>query len=90
MAEEIRRKNREGSIDRLVEPEEMVPAASWVVSRDADKVNGMRYDAKQWDASLPPAEAAAPLRPPGGLRAARAGGTAGGPILALALAPAPQ
>jgi NAD(P)-dependent dehydrogenase (short-subunit alcohol dehydrogenase family) len=58
MAEEIRRKNREGSIDRLVEPEEMVPPLLWVVSRDADKVNGMRYDAKQWDASLPPAEAA--------------------------------
>jgi 3-oxoacyl-[acyl-carrier protein] reductase len=36
----------------------MVPPLSWVVSRDADKVNGMRYDAKQWDASLPPAEAA--------------------------------
>ena len=58
MAEEIRRKNREGSIDRLVEPEEMVPPLVWVVSRDADKVNGMRYDAKQWDVSVPPAEAA--------------------------------
>jgi NAD(P)-dependent dehydrogenase (short-subunit alcohol dehydrogenase family) len=58
MAEEIRRKNREGSIDRLVEPEEMVPPLQWVVSREADKINGMRYDAKQWDASLPLAEAA--------------------------------
>jgi 3-oxoacyl-[acyl-carrier protein] reductase len=58
MAEEMRRKSREGQIDRLVEPEEMVPPLVWVVSREADKVNGMRYDARRWDASLPPAEAA--------------------------------
>jgi 3-oxoacyl-[acyl-carrier protein] reductase len=76
MAEEMRRKSREGSIDRLVEPEQMVPPLLWVVSREADRVNGMRYDAKQWNSDLPPAEAArrcgrpagfalrAPLDPP--------------------------
>jgi 3-oxoacyl-[acyl-carrier protein] reductase len=76
MAEEMRRKSREGSIDRLVEPEQMVPPLLWVVSREADRVNGMRYDAKQWNTHLPPAEAArrcgrpagfalrAPLEPP--------------------------
>ena len=58
MAEEMRAKSREGSIERLVEPEQMVPPLLWVVSREADRVNGMRYDAKQWDPSLPPAEAA--------------------------------
>jgi NAD(P)-dependent dehydrogenase (short-subunit alcohol dehydrogenase family) len=58
MADEMRRKSREGSIERLVEPEQMVPPLLWVVSREADRVNGMRFDAKQWDPSLPPAEAA--------------------------------
>jgi hypothetical protein len=30
----------------------------YVVSRDADIVNGWRFDANLWDGSLPPAEAA--------------------------------
>jgi NAD(P)-dependent dehydrogenase (short-subunit alcohol dehydrogenase family) len=58
MAEEMRRASREGRVDRLVEPEDMVAPLTWVVSREADAVNGMRYDAKRWDGSLPPAEAA--------------------------------
>jgi 3-oxoacyl-[acyl-carrier protein] reductase len=58
MAEEMRAKSREGSIERLVEPEQMVPPLLWLVSREADRVNGMRYDAKQWNPSLAPAEAA--------------------------------
>jgi 3-oxoacyl-[acyl-carrier protein] reductase len=58
MAEEMRAKSREGSVEKLVEPIQMVPPLLWVVSRDADRVNGMRYDAKQWNPSLPPAEAA--------------------------------
>jgi 3-oxoacyl-[acyl-carrier protein] reductase len=58
MAEEMRSASREGRIDRLVEPEDMVAPLAWVVSREADAVNGMRYDAKRWDSSLPPAEAA--------------------------------
>jgi hypothetical protein len=50
--------SREGRAPRLVEPEEMVPPLLWVVSREADTVNGHRFDANLWDATLPPAEAA--------------------------------
>jgi 3-oxoacyl-[acyl-carrier protein] reductase len=58
MAEELRLASREGRIERLVEPEDMMAPLAWVVSREADAVNGMRYDAKRWDTSLPPVEAA--------------------------------
>jgi NAD(P)-dependent dehydrogenase (short-subunit alcohol dehydrogenase family) len=58
MAEEMRQMSREGRAARLVEPEEMVPPLIYVVSREADAVNGWRFDANLWDASLPPAEAA--------------------------------
>jgi 3-oxoacyl-[acyl-carrier protein] reductase len=58
MAEEMRAMSREGRAARLVEPEEMVPPLLYVVSRAADNVNGFRFDANLWDASLPPAEAA--------------------------------
>ncbi len=58
MAEEMKRMSREGRSPRLVEPEEMVPPLLWLVSREADAVNGWRFDANLWDASLPPAEAA--------------------------------
>jgi NAD(P)-dependent dehydrogenase (short-subunit alcohol dehydrogenase family) len=58
MAEEMRVMSREGRAPRLVEPEEMVPPLLYVVSRDADRVNGWRFDANLWDTSLPPADAA--------------------------------
>jgi 3-oxoacyl-[acyl-carrier protein] reductase len=58
MAEEMRRMSREGRAPRLVEPDEMVPPLLYVVSQEAAKVNGWRFDANLWDASLPPAEAA--------------------------------
>jgi NAD(P)-dependent dehydrogenase (short-subunit alcohol dehydrogenase family) len=58
MAEEMRAMSRDGRAPRLVEPEEMVPPLLYVVSREADTVNGWRFDANLWDASLPPAEAA--------------------------------
>lgn len=58
MAEEMREMSRTGRAARLVEPEEMVPPLLWVVSRDADRVNGWRFDANLWDNALPPAEAA--------------------------------
>ena len=58
MAEEMRTMSRDGRAARLVEPEEMVTPLLYVVSRDADGVNGWRFDANLWDASLPPAEAA--------------------------------
>ena len=58
MAEEMRAMSRDGRAARLVEPDEMVPPLLYVVSREADKVNGYRFDANAWDAALPPAEAA--------------------------------
>jgi 3-oxoacyl-[acyl-carrier protein] reductase len=58
MAEEMRAMSRDGRAARLVEPDEMVPPLLYVVSREADGVNGMRFDANAWDAALPPAEAA--------------------------------
>ena len=58
MADEMRQMSREGRAARLVEPEEMVPPLLYVVSREADRVNGMRFDANAWDAGLVPAEAA--------------------------------
>src|SRR5947209_20488280 len=57
-AEEMRAMSREGRAARLVEPDEMVPPLLYVVSREADRVNGMRFDANAWDASLTAAEAA--------------------------------
>jgi NAD(P)-dependent dehydrogenase (short-subunit alcohol dehydrogenase family) len=58
MADEMRMMSREGRAPRLVEPDEMVPPLLYVVSREADAVNGWRFDANLWDASLQPAEAA--------------------------------
>ena len=58
MADEMRQMSREGRAARLVEPEEMVPPLLYVVSREADRVNGMRFDANAWDAALGPSEAA--------------------------------
>jgi NAD(P)-dependent dehydrogenase (short-subunit alcohol dehydrogenase family) len=66
MAEEARTMSREGRMARLVEPEEMVPPLLYVVSREADQVNGMRFDANAWDTSLPPADAARKAGRPAG------------------------
>jgi NAD(P)-dependent dehydrogenase (short-subunit alcohol dehydrogenase family) len=54
MAEEMRTTSREGRAPRLVEPEEMVPPLLYVVSREADNVNGWRFDANLWDKSFLP------------------------------------
>ena len=66
MAEEMRAMSREGRAPRLVEPGEMVPPLLYVVSREADTVNGWRFDANLWDPSLPPAEAACRAGRPAG------------------------
>jgi len=42
----------------LIEPEEMVGPMNFVASREADHVNGWRFDATLWNAALPPREAA--------------------------------
>ncbi|HEY8874339.1 MAG TPA: SDR family oxidoreductase, partial [Stellaceae bacterium] len=66
MAEEARAASREGRTARLVEPDEMVPPLLYVVSREADKVNGYRFDANAWDATLAPADAASRAGRPAG------------------------
>jgi NAD(P)-dependent dehydrogenase (short-subunit alcohol dehydrogenase family) len=66
MAEEARAASREGRMARLVEPVEMVPPLLYVVSREADRVNGYRFDANAWDASLAPADAATRAGRPAG------------------------
>jgi NAD(P)-dependent dehydrogenase (short-subunit alcohol dehydrogenase family) len=58
MAQEMRDWSAAGTKPRLVEPDEMVPPLLYVVSAAADAVNGYRFDALTWDATLPPAEAA--------------------------------
>jgi 3-oxoacyl-[acyl-carrier protein] reductase len=58
MADEMREMSRDGRAARLVEPDDMVPPLLYVVSPEADKVNGYRFDANAWDTALPPAEAA--------------------------------
>jgi NAD(P)-dependent dehydrogenase (short-subunit alcohol dehydrogenase family) len=58
MAEEMREMSRDGRAPRLVEPNEMVPPLLYVVSHVADQVNGWRFDANLWDASLSPQQAA--------------------------------
>src|SRR3954471_8432412 len=52
MADEMREMSRDGRAPRLVEPEEMVAPLLYVVSHEADWVNGWRFDANAWDASL--------------------------------------
>ena len=66
MAVEMRDMSADGRAPKLVEPDEMVPPLLYVVSREADKVNGYRFDANAWNANLPPAEAAKAASRPGG------------------------
>jgi NAD(P)-dependent dehydrogenase (short-subunit alcohol dehydrogenase family) len=66
MAVEMREMSADGRAPKLVEPDEMVPPLLYVVSREADKVNGYRFDANAWNANLPPAEAAKAASRPAG------------------------
>ena len=58
MAEEMREWSATGKASKLVEPEEMVAPLLFVVSRDADKVHGYRFDANSWMSNIPPAVSA--------------------------------
>jgi hypothetical protein len=58
MADEMRTMSRRAAAPRLVEPEEMVPPLLYVASREADDINGCRFDDNSWDTSLPPAQSA--------------------------------
>jgi NAD(P)-dependent dehydrogenase (short-subunit alcohol dehydrogenase family) len=66
MAVEMRDMSADGRAPKLVEPDEMVPPLLYVVSPEADKVNGYRFDANAWNANLPPAEAAKAAGRPAG------------------------
>ncbi|GAC1345657.1 MAG: 3-oxoacyl-ACP reductase FabG [Acetobacteraceae bacterium] len=58
IAEEARAASLAGHIPRLVEPEAMVAPLLFVVSEQADRVTGWRFDANGWEDGLPAAEAA--------------------------------
>jgi 3-oxoacyl-[acyl-carrier protein] reductase len=58
MAKEMREWSATGKAAKLVEPDEMVAPLLFVVSREADAVNGYRFDANTWRTDLPPAESA--------------------------------
>ena len=58
MAQEMRDRSAAGTAPKLVEPDEMVPPLLFVVSDEANAVNGYRFDANNWDASVAPKEAA--------------------------------
>lgn len=58
MSQVMRDWSATGKAPKLVEPDDMVPPLLFVVSPAADGVNGYRFDANTWDASLPPEDAA--------------------------------
>src|SRR6202040_1374292 len=58
MADEMREASAAGRVARLVEPDEMVPPILFVASREADTVNGWRFDANLWNPAPPPRDAA--------------------------------
>jgi NAD(P)-dependent dehydrogenase (short-subunit alcohol dehydrogenase family) len=58
MAKEMRDWSATGKAAKLVEPDEMVAPLLFVVSREADKVNGYRFDANTWLGDVAPAASA--------------------------------
>jgi 3-oxoacyl-[acyl-carrier protein] reductase len=58
MAKEMREWSATGKAAKLVEPEEMVAPLLFVVSREADKVQGYRFDANTWVTDVPAAASA--------------------------------
>ena len=58
MAKEMREWSATGKAAKLVEPDEMVAPLLFVVSREADKVHGYRFDANTWIADIAPATSA--------------------------------
>jgi NAD(P)-dependent dehydrogenase (short-subunit alcohol dehydrogenase family) len=58
MAQEMRDWSATGKAPKLVEPDEMVAPLLFVVSHEADQVNGYRFDANTWRGDLAPAESA--------------------------------
>jgi NAD(P)-dependent dehydrogenase (short-subunit alcohol dehydrogenase family) len=58
MAQEMRDWSDSGKAPRLLDAEAMVPPLLFVVSHEAAAVQGWRFDATSWDASVAPVEAA--------------------------------
>ena len=58
MAKEMREWSASGKASKLVEPEDMVAPLLFVISREADKVQGYRFDANTWSSDIPPADCA--------------------------------
>lgn len=54
MAKEMRDWSATGKAPKLVEPDEMVAPLLFVVSHEADQVNGYRFDANTWRGDLDP------------------------------------
>ena len=48
--------------EKLLHPDIMIPPLLWLVSEAANEVTGSRFDAKLWDAALPPDQAAEKAR----------------------------
>ena len=55
------------AVGGMVEPYKMVAPICWLVSDDAKNTTGMRYDASDWDESLPPDDVALRVGRPLGL-----------------------
>jgi 3-oxoacyl-[acyl-carrier protein] reductase len=48
--------------EKLLHPDIVIPPLLWLVSEAANEVTGSRFDAKLWDAALPPDQAAEKAR----------------------------
>ena len=55
------------AVGGMVEPYKMVAPICWLFSDDAGDTTGMRYDASNWDESLPPGDEAVRVGRPLGL-----------------------
>ena len=55
------------AVGGMVEPYKMVAPICWLISDDAKNTTGMRYDASDWDESLPPEDEALRVGRPLGL-----------------------
>lgn len=60
--------SRRGEMEPLMSPDKMAAPVVWLCSEQSDGITGMRYDAIDWDETLPPAEEAARIGRPLGLR----------------------
>jgi 3-oxoacyl-[acyl-carrier protein] reductase len=48
----------------LIDPQVMAVPVVWLASPQSDGISGMRFVAREWDATLPPKDAAERVRSP--------------------------